>query len=373
MLHVAQPDVGGVPRYLAALARDQVARGWRVQVAGPGSDPVVGALAEEGVRLHRWSARAEPGPGLAGELRALSRAISRVGPDVVHLHSSKAGLAGRLALRGRRPTLFQPHGWSFLAVEGLVRRGSLAWERGGARWSHLTLCVSEDERRAGLAAGIAGPMRVVANGVDLASHRVGDERARHEARRRLGLAAGPLVVCVGRLCRQKGQDLLLDVWPAVRRAVADAQLALVGDGPTRPELQARASAGVRLVGHSDEVRRWLCAADLVAMPSRWEGMSLALLEAMACGRAVVASDVAGASEALGPLAGAIVGVEDLEALARTIVERLRDPARRAAEGAAARRRAEERHDLRDHHDRVARLTLGLLGRAGQDGAAASTR
>lgn len=373
VLHVAQPAVGGVPRYLAGLARDQLARGWQVEVAAPPGASDLGALAAEGVALHPWSAQAGPGPGLARELPALARVISRVGPDVVHLHSSKAGLAGRLALRGRRPTLFQPNGWSFLAVDGLLRRGSLAWERAGARWSHLTICVSEDERRVGLAAGIAPPMAVVANGVDLDRHRPGDERARRDARRRLDLPDGPLVVCVGRLCRQKGQDVLLDAWPAVRREVPSARLALVGDGPTEAELRARGADGVRLVGHSDEVGRWLRAADLLAMPSRWEGMSFALLEAMACGLAVVASDVEGAREALGPDAGAIVPVADREALAAAIVQRLGDPARRAAEGAAARRRAEAGHDLRRHHERVAQLTLELLGRAGaQDGVATST-
>ena len=80
-----------------------------------------------------------------GETQRLRRLISQVDPDVVHLHSAKAGLAGRLAVRGTRPTLFQPHGWSWLAARGATARGALAWERLAARWTDVS-CASERVR-----------------------------------------------------------------------------------------------------------------------------------------------------------------------------------------------------------------------------------
>ena len=110
----------------------------------------------------------------------------------------------------------------------------------------------------------------------------------------------PLVVCVGRLCRQKGQDVLLDAWPAVRAAVPTARLVLVGDGPDRPHIEQRRLTGVHLAGHHDDVRPWLWAADVAVQPSRYETMALSMLEAMATGRSVVAADIEGAREALGP-------------------------------------------------------------------------
>ena len=67
-----------------------------------------------------------PGPRVFGEVRRLRRILDSVAPDVVHLHSSKAGLAGRLALRGRLPTIFQPHAWSFEAATGAVGKGAVA-------------------------------------------------------------------------------------------------------------------------------------------------------------------------------------------------------------------------------------------------------
>lgn len=79
--------------------------------------------------------------------------IGRLRPDVLHAHSAKAGLAGRLAVRGGVPTVFQPHAWSFDAVGGATAALALRWERFGARWADRVLCVSEAERRAGEAEG----------------------------------------------------------------------------------------------------------------------------------------------------------------------------------------------------------------------------
>ncbi len=105
--------------------------------------------------------------------------------------------------------------------------------------------------------------------------------------------------------------MLLEAWPAVRARVPGARLVLVGDGPTEPELRAAAGEGVDLVGPRKDVPDWLAAADVVVAPSRWEGMALTLLEAMATGRSVVATEVAGAGEALGDEAGRIVPIESV--------------------------------------------------------------
>ena len=96
-------------------------------------------------------------PQVAAETRRAYRLIRRVAPDVVHAHSAKAGLAARLALRGRVPTVYQPHAWSFEAVEGRTAGLARAWERWAARWTDRVLCVSEAERRTGERAGVAAP------------------------------------------------------------------------------------------------------------------------------------------------------------------------------------------------------------------------
>jgi glycosyltransferase involved in cell wall biosynthesis len=102
---------------------------------------------------------------------------------------------------------------------------------------------------------------------------------------------------------------------------------------------------VTFAGATDDVTSWLAAADVVVLPSRWEGMSLSMLEAMAAGRPLVVSDVPGAREAVTAGAGAIVPVGDVPALSRAVLDRLRDAGLRRREGEQARKVAEERFDL----------------------------
>jgi glycosyltransferase involved in cell wall biosynthesis len=291
----------------------------------------------------------------------LRRLIANVAPDVVHLHSSKAGLAGRLALRRRLPTLFQPHGWSWLAVDGKVGAATRAWERLAARWTDVFVCVGEGEVEQGRAAGVHGDRVVVRNGVDLDRFRPAGGDDRRDARALLGLSADvPLAVCPGRLTRQKGQDVLLAAWPAVRTACSGAELALIGAGELDDDLERRLGAGARFHGPVADVRPWLAAADVVVFPSRWEGLSLGLLEAMAVGRSTVVSAIPGLGEAVDDRVGATVPPENPEALAVAIARRLRKPRLARAEGAAAARKAQE-FSARTTFDELAAVTERVAG------------
>jgi glycosyltransferase involved in cell wall biosynthesis len=362
ILHATQPTEEGVARAVLDLVADQVARGWRVVVASPPNAGFVAEVEARGAEHRAWPAGRAPGPVSAAEAVRLARILRGVAPDVLHLHSSKAGLTGRLAARGRLTTVFQPHAWSFEAAGGVQRRTAVAWERFAVRWTDATVCVSEGERRRGVEAGVQGVFRVIANGVDLERFPEASADDRAAARRRLELPDGPLVLCVGRLARQKGQDILFEAWALVLDRVPGARLALVGDGPARDSLRRAAPPSVHFAGLRFDVVDWLAAADVVAAPSRWEGMSLALLEAMASGRSVVASDTPGALEALGGEAGAVVPIGDVAALGDALAERLLDPARAAAEGRAGRSRAERHHDVRRSTAAAAELYETLLRR-----------
>jgi glycosyltransferase involved in cell wall biosynthesis len=355
VLHVSHTGEGGVGKCVADLVHDQVGRGWQVTVATEPASGLADAVADAGGRMTSWSATRNPTPRVPGELARLGRIIRATQPDVVHLHSSKAGLCGRLALRGRLPTLFQPHGWSFEASSGAIEGAVVAWERFAVRWAEAIVSVSQAERDRGLGKGIDGAYRVIPNGVDLARFPEADGAAQLRARGSVGMGDEPLVVCVGRLSRAKGQDVLVEAWPTVRSKVPGASLALVGDGEDLDQLRGLAGEGVLLVGHRADVADWLAASDVVAVPSRWEGMSLGMLEAMATGRSIVITDVPGAREALDGTA-AIVPPEDPLALAEAITQRLLDAPLREAEGSVAAGRARESHDLRETLRLVADLT-----------------
>ena len=133
-----------------------------------------------------------------------------------------------------------------------------------------------------------------------------------------------------------------------------------GDGPERERLRRGAAPAVIFAGARLDVPDWLAAADVVAAPSRWEGMSLAVLEALARGRAVVTTNTAGAAEVLAHAPDAIAPIEDAAALANALVARLLDPARAQAEGLAGRARVEREFDVRLAAERVAALYAELM-------------
>ncbi len=350
VLHVAQPTTAGVPVVVRSLVREQVAAGLQVAVACPADGDLSGWVQEAGASWCRWEAGRSPGPSVPGETVRLARLLREQAPDLVHLHSAKAGLAGRLALRGRLPTVFQPHAWSFEAVTGVTARAAARWERAAGRWTDLLVCVSDDERRRGLREGIDLPTLVNPNGVDLQALQPTTPAQRSQARLDLGLPDAPLVVCVGRLARQKGQDVLVAALPALRQVVPGVRLVLVGDGPDREGLAALAPDAL-FSGNVDDVAPWLRAADVVALPSRWEaGVPLVALEAMALGRPVVVSAVAGTGE-LGP-AATVVAPDDPAALASALARILREPGLAADMSRHGRRRAEQHHDRKGTADRA---------------------
>ncbi|MFE1194919.1 glycosyltransferase [Streptomyces olivaceoviridis] len=384
VLHLAQPVDGGVARVVLDLARAQLAAGLRVTVACPG-DALAAGLRELGADVRDWQADRSPGPGLPGEVRRLARLIDETRPELVHAHSAKAGLAARLAVRGRVPTVFQPHAWSFEAVGGITAALALRWERWGARWADRVVCVSEAERATGLRAGVRAAYAVIPNGIDTTrfspAPAAGTAPGRSTATSPASRAAfdevpppgppapsaegRPLVVCVGRLCRQKGQDVLLRAWEEVHGVLPRARLVLVGDGPDREDLRRQAPSSVHFTGAVPDPVPWYRAADLVVLPSRWEGMALAPLEALGCGTPVVLTDVDGARESLPPALAArcLVPPEDPTALAGAVTGLLSDPPLRAALGDQGRRYVLSAHDVRLTAERFAALYRNLLGTA----------
>ncbi|WP_395969605.1 glycosyltransferase [Actinomadura sp. 1N219] len=337
MLHVSQPNAGGVAVYVGQVVSDQRKRGWEVAVACPAGGDLPARCAAAGVPWFNWPAGRGPGPRTPLESLGLRRLVKSFGPDVVHLHSAKAGLAGRLLRRPHgTPTIFQPHGWSWLAATGRQDALSRRWERLAARWSDALVCVGVGELREGMRAGVRGPYRLVRNGVDRRRFGPADAIARLGARTRLGLPAGvPLAVCVGRLTRQKGQDVLVAAWPGVIARCPSARLAIVGDGEDLDALRRERAAGVLFVPAVRDPRDWLAASNVVVLPSRWEGLPLTALEALATGRPLVGTDIPGIAEVVRPGIGALVPADDPAALADEVARRLLYPGIAESEGRAA--------------------------------------
>ena len=294
----------------------------------------------------------EPAP--ARDLRALAtlvRLLRQHRPGIVHTHTSKAGFVGRLAARlaGVPAIVHQPHGHIFYGYYGrAVTAFYVALERIAARWSDRLVMLTDREIDEHLALGIGRRSQFVTvpSGVPTAELRA-RAPARETARGALGLPADAFVVAaIGRLVPVKGFDVLVQAMPALRAAVPGSLAIVVGDGPEEGALSTLAERlgvreHVRLHGPSADVVSVLAAADVLAAPSRNEGMGRSLVEAMALGIPVVGTTVGGIPTVVGDdEAGRLVPADDAAALAAALIELGRDEGVRAKVAAVARERAE---------------------------------
>ena len=347
MLLASEPMEYGVLSYLERVfdgldrSRVEPALAYSPRRMAPQGRTLVDRLVRDGIRVcplpfHRGIGRGDA--TAAARLRAEVRAFR---PDVVHLHSTKAGLIGRpIARSAGVRVLYTAHGTSWHYTGRVVGRLQLALERLLRRLTDGLLAVCPEEARA-FVEEVGFPsarVRVIRNGVPLPS-RARLVAKRRQTRARLGaLDDETWAVFVGRLTHEKGLDVLLR---ALEAPVGLGGLLVVGDGPERNMLESlatRASVPVRFCGYHEDVSGFLAAADVFVQPSRSEGLPFSLLEAMAHGLPVVCSDVGGMRAAVGD-GGRVVPADDPLTLAACLRRTARDGDMRRALGEAARSRA----------------------------------
>lgn len=282
----------------------------------------------------------------------LRRAIRAGHYDVVHTHSSKAGILGRIAARlaGVPVIVHTAHGWGFNDHQPWhVFWLYVVLERLCAPLTDAIVVVGAPNRDKGLSLGIGRPeqYRLIRSGIEVQAFR--DVRtSRDEARRRIGLPRDAFVIgSVGRLEGQKAPLDLLAAFVPVAAEHPEAHLVYVGEGSWRGELEAaiaRAGLGgrVHLVGLRRDVPELLRAFDVFALASRWEGLPRVFPQAMAAGLPIVATRVDGAPDAITPGEnGWLVDVGDMAAMARYLRTLADDPALARRMGAAGRARVDE--------------------------------
>jgi glycosyltransferase involved in cell wall biosynthesis len=352
VLHVSEVTTGGVAAVLRSVIPGQLAAGHDVTVCMPTRLDVVPPEA-----FVPWGAKRRIGavPGAVAEVR---RVVERVRPDAVHLHAFGAGCLGRWAFLGRRgpaydaAVVYQPHAWNYGAARNpLSLAGLVAVEAGLGRLTDTLVVNCRAEAVEGRRHGVRAPASVIGLPIDLGRFSPTTPDHRAELRRRLSPDGRAMAVVVGEPSWQKGTDRLVRAWE--RAPVPGVELVLVGGYQPRrlhplreAELQALAptqwGTTIRAVGRQDDVRPWLWAAEVSLVASRYEAGCVALGEALACGTPVVATDFAGASEALleGPEEPGGAVVTDMKRLLEGCARTVSDPAVRARQSAAARDRAE---------------------------------
>jgi glycosyltransferase involved in cell wall biosynthesis len=341
--------LGGAEKTLYALATLLDPK--RHEVAGVVSVKPEGEYArrlrEQGAAVETLGLARTPRPGDARRLAAI---IARTKPQIVHalmyqaiqlarLAKPKAGVPFKL-VTSPRVNYRSRSWWTLLVDRGLKDRDDLLISECEASRGFLLKNLGYEP----------GKVAVIRNGVDVAgwpASRVDRQRLRLELR----LGAGDMLVgAVGRLDRQKGFATLIHAMARLRGSAL--RCAILGEGPERSRLAGlirhhALEKSVWLLGEKPDVPAWLSAFDIFCLPSLWEGLPNALLEAMALGLPVAASRVDGVPEAVTDgKDGALVPPEKPAALAAALKALAESPTKRAAYGRAAQATIAERFTLR---------------------------
>lgn len=360
---------GGTELAMLRLIGNLDRRAYRVRVAWLLGDSALSAEVEA-------ATGAPPIPiGLRGKIDPaaavrLCRLLRRERIDLVHTQMDLADYYGALAARlvGARLISSKQNADEFRTRRTWKRPPFLLAERASYTAADAVIAVSE-----GLVDFLSRSCHlprhktvVIGNGVDPGiADGAPDRRA---ARRQLGLPAeGPILGTVGRLARQKGQIDLLRAMPAILTALPGARLLVAGDGEERDALQAETgrlglTGSVLFLGQRSDVPAVLAALDLFVLPSLWEGMPQALLEAMAMSLPVVATRSIGSEEIVADgETGRLVPLRDPAAIARAVVETLGNRDRAMRMGEAGRQRVLALHSLPEIASRVDLLYRRVLG------------
>lgn len=276
-------------------------------------------------------------PSPLKDLRALTElreTIRGFQPEIVHTHSSKAGVLGRLAahLEGIPRIVHSVHGWGFTPTQGPAQRALFFLaERIVSRWTSRWVVVSDANRRQGAALGVLDPQRVslIRSGIRLAPFRRGGDR--RGLRKRLRIPEDAFVVCqVANFKAQKAPLDFLDLATRLCRAESSIHCLMVGDGPLKARVERKVrtrglGGRIHLLGWRDDIPGLWAAADLGVMTSRHEGLPRAVVEALASGRPVVATAVDGTPEVVVEgVNGFLFAPGDIPAAAAAILRIRRD-------------------------------------------------
>jgi glycosyltransferase involved in cell wall biosynthesis len=354
---------GGAEQLLASAAphRDRSRFHYEVAYLLPWKDALVGELEDAGLPVHCLQGYRDP-----GWIHRLGKLVRDGDFDLVHAHSPLAAIGARIRLAGaRRPRLVYTEHNVWERYHRATYWGNVATYHRNDYVIAVSQHVCDSIRYPGPARALPmPPVETRYYGID--PEEVASRAAIDGVREELGIAEGaPVVGMVANFKPGKGHEGLVDASVLVRRSVPDARFVLVGRGPFEGGVRRRAremgvDASFVFAGYREDATRIMTAFDVLAVPSVYDGLSIALLEAMDLGVPAVLTRVGGNPEVVSDgQDGLVVPPADPEALSDGIVALLRDPSLRARLGEAAKRRAAD-FDIRTAVRRTEELYEELL-------------
>jgi glycosyltransferase involved in cell wall biosynthesis len=349
---IDQPFLGGGQLNLLSLARFLDKSRFDVSVCSRDKGPLVDEVMKSGLKHFPIPFHKKINPRVVGDIIRLQEENHF---DILHTHGGVAGLFGRYAARKCRvPIVIHTlHGIHYLHYRNpLLRYIFVLLERYFSKWTDAIVFVSQADRLKGQKKKLApeAKMSVIENGIDFSAYPLKSERA--SMGRELGIQPAHQVVgTVARLHRQKGLSYLIKAAKKISCRYPTVKVLIVGEGPERKKLErlikkTGLKKTVLLLGERNDAARILSSFDIFVLPSLWEGLPYALIEAGACGKAVVASDVEGIKEIISDgETGVLVKPKNSLALAESIIRLQEDEGYRGRVGENLRRAVLQRFTL----------------------------
>lgn len=293
--------------------------------------------------------------------------------QVIHTHGGVAGLWGRIAaiFAGKVALVHTLHGIHYLNYKSsFLRRIHIYLERMLSRFTDMTICVADADQKKGLHHKLfpVEKQRILRYGMELEQPSI-SETAKNEFKKRLNLPQNAILFLnVARLHRQKGQIYLLPAFAEVARACPEAHLLIVGDGPERAAIEAQIQnlgieSQVHLLGARKDVDHLLDLTDIFVLSSLWEGLPLAIIEAMGRAKPIVSTHVDGIAEIIqDQKQGLLVPPGNSAALAEAMMTLIKNSKIAVQLGATARKKVLDEYHIQKMIQQLEQLYSDLAGR-----------
>ncbi len=310
---ITKSEAGGAQTHVADLCRYFKEKGNEIIVMSSGDGWLKNECEKIGVAFvdNKYFSNKPCPRRLSNAIKETRKLADEFAPDIVHCHSSSAGILGRLAIKGKFRTIYTAHGWGFnIGMKPWVKYPVLWLEKLCAKYTDTYICVAEFVKKLGLKYGLApeNKFKVIYNGVSTVSV-MDDSKINPPAggqKSKIGL------VFIGRLAEPKKPELTIEAIAGLPEEIKNkTKFTIVGDGPKKTGLENLAkekNIDVEFLGALPKVEAMaqLRLADIFVFISAWEGFPYTILEAMSAGLPIIASDVGGVSEAVNEQNGILV-------------------------------------------------------------------
>lgn len=334
ILHITQATIGGTLEYLKLFFSHIDSNKYEVCLICPSYGPMKKEIEDMGIYVYpiEMSRNISFKKDIACFLE-IKKAISYIKPDIVHLHSSKAGVLGKLAsYLNKSPCIYNAHGWSFSMDTSTLKKNIYALiEKVTSIFCDKVVNISNYEQELAIKYKVCklDKMQVIYNGVDKTKHKL--YYPKNELKSELKINEDAIIIgMVARITPQKDPIKFIEIAKLVCKKISNAHFILVGDGELKKEVldlidKYNLNKKVTITGWTNDVSKYINIFDIGVLTSKWEGFGLALAEYMCVPLPIVASNVGAIPELIdNNVNGFLVNVDDIDDYVDSIVKIILD-------------------------------------------------